>query len=354
MARVLALACLWSAILTAPAAAQDRHAPVIRRIAFDTVAGSQDFFGEDSDWQTVYIVDAYTGLEIRKGWQASVRPVVKRVRGDWKAHFDQMSLRHEVQRGASWRFEGGKFSSPIGLGMTELRPNLNGGVLWWHRPYYMPLPSLGPGLPRVSLISAVYPLGGSASLSTLRWDARAAVVDRAPVEFWDGWAGSHRGANAILGGGFRPRQGLRVGAGSAWGRYAAPTATRSAQAYVMANVEGEFAFHYTKVSGEWTRDRFETEWGGRVASGWTVQAQQTMTPRLFVHSRGSFIRAPEAIAAAPESFVWRHYRVIETTAGYRLSPDITVRVAHAAMRSCGAEAIDNQIGVSAIWAKRWW
>jgi hypothetical protein len=357
MNRACALACVWCVIAAGPAAAQtgqDRQGPATRRIAFDTVAGTQDFFGEDSDWQTVYIVDAYTGIAFDRAWQVSFRPVLKRVRGEWTAHVDQLSVRHEFQRGASWRFEAGRFSSPIGLGMTELRPNLNAGVLWWHRPYYMPLPSLGPGLPRVSLISAVYPIGGSAAVSTGRWDARAAVVDRAPVEFWDGWAGSHRGPNVILGGGISPRQGVRIGAGSAWGHYAAPSDSRGAESYVMANVEGEAAFGYTRISGEWTRDQFHTAWGNRTASGWTVQGQQTLSPRLFLHSRATFIRSPEALASAPQNVVWRQYRVIETTAGYRLNPDITLRIAHAAMRPFGATSTDNQIGMSFIWARRWW
>jgi hypothetical protein len=354
MVRAGAFACLCCVLAAVPAAAQDRPSLNTRRIAFDTVAGSQDFFGETSDWQTVYIVDAFTSIGFDRGWQVSVRPVLKRVRGEWTARVDQLSVRHELRRGANWRFEGGRFSSPIGLGMTELRPNLNAGVLWWHRPYYMPLPSFGPGLPRVSLISAVYPIGGSAAVSSDHWDARAAVVDRAPVEFWDGWAGSHRGANAILGAGLSPRQGIRFGAGSAWGHYAAPTESRGAESYVMANVEGEVAFGFTRISGEWTRDRFHTAWGSRIASGWTLQAQQTITPRLFVHSRATAIRSPEAVASTPQNVVWREYRVIETTAGVRLNPDITLRVAHAAMQPFGSSTTDNQLGLSLIWAKRWW
>ena len=68
--------------------------------------------------------------------------------------------------------------------MTENRASLNAGILWWHRPYYMPLPSLGADLPRVSLISTVYPWGAQMAASDDHWDVRAAVVDRPPVEFW--------------------------------------------------------------------------------------------------------------------------------------------------------------------------
>lgn len=336
-----------------PAAAQDRRTTVSRRVALDTVVGSQDFFREDSDWQTVLIVDTFSSVELWRGWQVSLRPVVKRIRGEWDTYLDQISVRYEFKRQGNWRIEAGRFPSSIGAGLTEQRPNLNGGVLWWHRPYYMPLPSFGGNLPRVSLVSAVYPNGAQVSTSRDRWDARAAVVDRAPVEFWRGWAGSSRGPNGIVGFGVTPRQGVRLGLASAWGGYAASTPERPAQRYAMVNAEGEFAVGYTKIGGEWTRDRFETPEGDRVASGWTAQVQQTLTPRLFAHSRTSFIRSPEASSSggAPTP---RRFWSVETTLGYRVSPEITLRVAHAAIKSFTAPAFDHQIGVSIIFARRWW
>ena len=149
----------------------------------------------------------------------------------------------------------------------------------------MPLPSLGSDMPRVSLISTVYPWGAQAMVSQDHWDARAAVVDRPPVEFWRESGATPRRPNVILGGGITPRQGLRVGIAGARGQYADAAGGRSALDYSTVSAEGDFAFGYTRLSGEWVRSRFHAPGGTRAAEGWTAQAQQTLTPRLFLHSR---------------------------------------------------------------------
>lgn len=354
MTRRFAFALLSLALGPVSVYAQTSAIGATRRIAFDTVAGLQDFSGADSPWQTVYIIDNSAGIEIRRGWQVSVRPVIKRIRGAWDVYLDQLSLRYETTRWANWRFEAGKFASPVGLGMTELRASQNPGVIWWHRPYYMPLPSLGPGLPRASLVSAVYPTGASVSASRERWDARAAILDRPPVEFWQGWAGSYHAANGVAGFGVTPRQGLRIGATTAWGAWTDETPEHPEERYRLVNIEGDFAFGYTRISGEWIRDTFHTPNGPQVSSGATAQVQYTIAPRWFAHSRASVMHSPEAVLSAPGTFVAREYRVIETTLGFRLTPDVTLRVAHAAMQNWGLSSVDNQLGVSFVFARRWW
>jgi hypothetical protein len=353
MKRTLVLAVTLSVSAATSVSAQEAQAPASRRIAFDSVVGSQDFFRESSDWQTIYLIEAVGTVQIRRGWQVSFRPVAERIRGEWDFDLYQASVRRDVRFGANWRIEAGRLASTVGLGMTEHRANVNGGVLWWHRPYYMPMPAMGEDLPRVSLISATYPIGTQVSASRDKWDARAALLDRGPVEFWQGWEGSSRGPNGVVGFGVTPRQGLRLGIASAWGRYARATADRPAQRYVLVNVEGEFAFGHTQIGGEWTRDRFETPAGHRAASGLTAQVQHTLTPRIFAHSRATFIRAPEAVEPL-EPALQRTFRSIENTVGYRVTPQVTVRLAHAALRSFSASSLDNQLGVSIIWARRWW
>ena len=130
-----------------------------RRLALDTVTGYQDFLAESANWPVQVIIDTFAAVEIAPGWQLSVRPVIWRVGGEWETLPDQASIRYETRRGANWRVEIGKFPAPIGLGLTENRASLNAGLIWCHRPYYMAVPSLGADLPRVSLISATYPLG---------------------------------------------------------------------------------------------------------------------------------------------------------------------------------------------------
>ncbi|MEZ5318771.1 MAG: hypothetical protein R2752_15335 [Vicinamibacterales bacterium] len=333
-----------------PAAAQDTGQ--VRRAAVDTVVGWQDFYGETADWPTQYIVDTFVGVEVAPGWQGSLRPVLWRANGTWETLLDQASIRREFRKGANWRIEAGRFPSPIGFGMTENRASLNPGVIWCHRPYYMPLPALGAGLPLVSLVSAVYPDGVEVASSGDHWDARAALVDRAPVQFWKAVPGATRGVNGVVGGGVTPWQGFRVGAAAAWGPYAEEPAGRADRRYAMINGEFDYAVGYTRISGEWTRDRFETAAGDVTARGATLQVQHTLTPRLFVHSRATWIRAGEvetAVVAGARRFV-----SIDTTLGIRLAPSLTLRVAHSAVKRFSVDAVDQQFGVSTMWVMRWW
>ncbi len=339
-------------VCAAPVAAQERGARGRRAIALDTVVGVQDFWADAGQWRTQVVFDLASTVEVAGGVQASFRPKLWRVRGEWKTLVDQASIRAEFRRGSNWRLEAGRFASPVGLGLTENRPNLNPGVVWYYRPYYAPLPSLGARAPRMSLVSTVYPYGGQVSTSTGHWDARAAVLDRAPVEFWQQTPGTPRRANVMAGGGITPRQGLRVGVATAAGRLPpAPATAGSGWPYRLLNVEGEFAFARTKVSGEWTRDEFKSPTRSHTATGWTLQGRQTITPRIFAHSRLSAVTAP---AAAGTAFVTRTYRSIDTTVGYLVSPDVTVRVGHAALKSYTLTDIDHQFGASLIWTRRWW
>ncbi len=353
---LVAAGALMLVVASTPARAQEAApgAGASRRVAFDTVTGYQDFFAEDAAWAVQFIVDTFAAVELAPGWQVSVRPVVWRVRGEWESLLDQASLRYEVHRGANWRVEAGKFPSPIGLGMTENRANVNPGVIWCHRPYYMPLPSQGSDLPPVSLVSAVYPWGAQVTTSGDHWDVRAGVVDLPPVAFWQRAEGDARGPNGFVGGGVGPRQGTRLGASRAWGRFARPTSSHEALEYNTLTLEADVAFGHSRLSGEWVRSHFEAPGGGRVSEGWTAQAQHAVTPRVFVHSRMSTVRAPLVGTSQATTLVEQRFRSIDTTAGYLLNPEVTLRVAHTAIRGFGRTVVDHQLGVSMVWARRWW
>lgn len=318
-----------------------------RRVAIDTVIGAQDIFLETRDWPTAVVFDPFVSAQVLPGVQAAVRPKFWRMNGAWELALDQASVQYERHWGSNWRIEAGRFPSPIGLGMTENRSNINPGVLWWHRPYYMPLPGLGAGAPRVSLVSAIYPDGVIVSTSTDHWDARAAVVNRPPVEFWHGETGADRRANTIAGVGVTPRAGLRVGVAMAQGDLTdAPLGD-----YRMVNLEAEYAFGYTRISGEWTRDVFDVAAGRQVARGWTLQAQQTIAPRVFAHARATVIESPEVTAGGAPL---RTFRSIDTTLGYRLNADVTARIGYSAVRAWTGGPLDHQAGLSLMWARRWW
>jgi hypothetical protein len=321
-----------------------------RAVSFDTVVAVQDMFFEDRDWPTQFMFDVSSTVRIATNVFANVRPKLWRVNGEWRPLLDQASLRYEFDRGARVRIEAGRFPSPIGLAMIENRANMNPGVLWCHRLYYTDLPSLGPGMQPQSLVAAYYPLGVTVMATKAAWDVRAAVMDRAPVDPWT--LPTRLGAlkNVMLGVGVSPRQGLRLGAATASGPSQSAVANQTD--YRMLNLEGEWAFGYTKISGEWNRSQFDTPSGDRTAYGLTLQARQTLTPRLFAHSRATVGRAPQVSNRAVVTP--RRYHAVDSTVGYMLNPDITVKLGHTAMKSWTRTTTDHQLAVSVAFAHRWW
>jgi hypothetical protein len=321
-----------------------------RAVAFDTVVGVQDYFDVTGVWEPQLIIDPSATVEVAPRLQLTVRPLIWHVMtGDWEVYMSQASVRYEFDKGTKWRLEAGKFTSPIGLGMTENRASVNDSVIWWHRGYYSPLPSMGGGAAMHSLVSSIYPTGISANTSAEHWDARVAFIDRAPADFFHLEHPPFR-PNGVVGGGITPRQGMRIGAATAWGRSGDLNAS---DPYKMINIEGEYAFGYTKVSGEWTHDRFETPAGERDAHGATLQVKQTLTPRTFAHSRATAITSPVRIAATgevPQRTSW----YVDSTLAYLVSAETTMKVAYTAVKKSTVPTVDNQIGLSIVWARRWW
>ena len=122
----------------------------------------------------------------------------------------------------------------------------------------------------------------------------------------------------------------------------------------MANIEAEYAFGHTRISGEWTRDTFESLASDRVAHGWTLQAEHALSPRVFVHARATGVRAPEAASVRDPEHVTRTFRSLDSTVGFRVTREVTLRAAYTAIRRFDASEVDHQVGVSAFWSARWW
>ena len=346
--RAIRLALTLTVVLAGPVAAQPGGGT--REVALDTVVGVQDYFDDSGAWKTQLIIDPFGTVEVAPRLQVSVRPLVWRVMmGNWESYVAQASVRYQFEKGNQWRVEAGKFTSPIGLGMTENRANVNDSIIWWHRGYYSYLPPIGGGAAPHALISSIYPIGVQVATSAKHWDARAAFIDRAPADFFHVDNPPFR-PNGVVGGGISPRQGMRVGVAAAWGRSGDTTVS---DPYTLVNVEGEYAFGYTKISGEWTHDRFDTPTGDREARGATLQVKQTLTPRIYVHTRATAITSPVTIAATgevPDRTSW----YADTTGGYLVNADTTIRLAHAAIKRWNVASVDHQIGLSIVWAKRWW
>ena len=46
--------------------------------------------------------------------------------------------------------------------------------------------------------------------------------------------------------------------------------------------------------------------------------------------------------------------IAEGTVGFRVTPEVTLRSSYYTRKSFGASAWDHQMGVSAVWARKWW
>src|SRR5204863_654966 len=66
----------------------------------------------------------------------------------------------------------------------------------------------------------------------------------------------------------------------------------------VVNVEGEYAIGYTRVTGEFIVDRFETMISPAVARGANLLAVRTLSPRWFVAGRAVRASTPVFVGAS--------------------------------------------------------
>ena len=347
----------------APASAQSTQP-----FALDSVASIDVFGGENVSNNPQIIIDISGGARISDHVQAYVRPWFRLPRPntptapvpDWSHELYQAGFRYERPASGgrlATRIDVGYNVSPIGLGVIDTRPSLNPTIAA-HLSYLSPMPAFDLTVPRVSAISATYPLGGQVTVSSAHWDARGAVLNSAPTRIY-AIGRLTRPAQApafVAGAGVTPITGLRLGASFAYGQYAtAREVTGPIQAdrsVTIAGGEGEYAFGYTKISGEILRSRFERSAGKAVAYEWFVQGIQTLSPRWFVAGRHEGTQAPPLITATTVGSAMR-LTMAEATVGFRVTPDVTLRSSYYARKSYGASAWDHQVGVSAVWARKW-
>ena len=296
-------------------------------------------------------------MRIGGNFDLRVRPVVFRrsFDGSWQTQMYELALRYERPGTIGVRVEGGYFPSPVGLAILENRPNQN-PVISQHSTLYLPIPRYEPGTPTTFLLAASYPLGAKVTVSGSKWDARAAVVDSSPVRgrpiFGDNLP-PHL-ANIVGGVGFTPYIGLRFGASAATGDYADESEVRdqskgNRQARLV-QVEGEWAFRYTRIAGEflWTR-RELANGDARVDGGW-IEFTQTLTPRLFVASRYDD-QWTEWVSVPDNANRHEPYRRLESTLGFRVSPDITLRASYMTRKGYVVGFWDDQFLASIVYAR---
>jgi hypothetical protein len=340
------------------------QAQTLDRFTADTVVAIDVFGGENVSNQPQVIIDASAAVRIGDRWQLFARPWLRQPRPpagggpvpDLSLQLYQAGARYERSGRVAMRLELGQIVSPIGLGMLDWRPNLNPTIAP-HVAYLAPMPLFDADTPRQMAIAQNYPVGASMTLSTTRWDARAALVNVAPTRGWAIGADNNPDQTPVVesGAGVTPVIGMRIGLSFARGKYATrDEAPRTADGLMMTLVggEAEYAFGYTKMSGEIVRTRFETTAAPASAYEYFVQAAQTLTPRWYVAARHEGASAPAAIGGRAAG-ARRRMRTFEAAAGWRWTPEVTVRSSFYMRRSYTAPARDRQVAVSLVWARRW-
>ena len=297
--------------------------------------------------------DATVSAEIGKGLSAIARPWVwKRPDGTSTFQMYQLQGRYQSRTRLPVRIDAGVITSPLGLSTLQQRSDLNPTIspVFY---YVIPLPRFDTTFDGLQMMSAGYPLGAIVTTSGARWDLRGGVTDSTPARLRTELKRHQRSPmpQLVLGGGFTPRAGMRVGAGFATGRYRKATAALPDARATVFNLEGEYAFNRTRLSGEWVRDRFGSTTGPTSARSFYLQGVQAITPRVFGAARVARLRTPPLF---PGHAVRRTWTTAELTAGYRVTREWTVRGGYYGQRPYGALDWDHRAAVSIVWGKRWY
>jgi hypothetical protein len=350
-------AAVFACVLALTSARASAQPQPVGRVAIEAVAAVAST-SQAADDPFVWL-DLATTVRVGHGVDVVIPPYARRLPGgDWDALLYQAQIRYQPTE--TLRIDAGVITSPIGLGTLELRPDLN-PVVSYPFYYFSPLPRFDQFANQVQVLSGGYPLGALVSWSQGPWDARAGVTDGTPTRSRDVFEAPSPMPQFVAGGGVTPITGLRIGAGLAAGKYRASSETdffsgavdtgpvTNANALVF-NLEGEYAFRYTRISGEWIRDRFETDTGNAVSYGYFVQGVQTLTPRWFAATRLTGASAPVRLVAA---LTQRTRSAAEVTAGFRLTPTLTLKAGYQAARAYGSTDWSHAAVWSAVWSQRW-
>lgn len=328
------------------------------RITFDVVAAADGNGGSEVTRKPTAWLDFFGAVRLTDALDIRARPVVSRrsFDGTWQTQMYELALRYERRGAVGVRVDVGQFSSPIGLGILENRPNQN-PVVSPHSTLYLPIPRYENGTPTTFLLAASYPLGAKVTVSGATWDARAAVTDSSAIRGRPFFGDNKppRMANYTIGGGFTPYIGVRLGAAVAYGPYAADTEVRDRSRgdrnASIVQVEGEWSFGYTRLAGEWLWTRRElAQLDAKVDGGW-IEGTQTLTARWFTAVR--YDEQSTRWTMAPDlSRRDASYRRLETTLGFRVTPDLTLRGSYMTRNGYVVGFWDDQFLASIVYAKR--
>lgn len=298
------------------------------------------------------MVDATIALDLGRGLTVIARPWAwRRPNATLTFQWYQLQVRYQSRTRLPVRVDAGIITSPLGLATLQQRADLNPTIA--PVPYYVGrLPRIENTFDNLQMMSAGYPLGAIVSTSGGWWDLRGGVTDSSPARPRGPLRGGRHPAMAqvIAGAGITPRAGLRLGVGLARGGYRKGTAEVAKGVATVLTLEGEYTINHTRLSGEWVRNRFGSPASALTARAFYAQAVQTITPRLFGAARIARIDPPTLFPDASDT----DRRVVELTAGYRLTREWTLRGGYLRERNYLASVWDHQAAVSVVWAKRWY
>ena len=354
MAKARVAAALALTLVAGRASAQPQE-----RVSIDSVVESDIFRGQNAADRPNVVIDITGVVRVANGWTLYVRPWFSQRRTTtWDKEIYQAALQYEHAGAISTRVNLGYIVSPVGLGMMDTRPSVNPLILP-HLAYFTPMAPLEAGAPVAWPIASSYPLGGEVTISGAKWDARAALVDTPPTRiFILNNTSTNPAATPVIeaGAGITPQVGLRIGVSFARGNYVTGSELKPAQPdgrmMTLANIEGEYAFGHTQLSGELNHDTFASARGNLVAYEWFVEGMQTLAPRWFVAARNEGSSEPPPFSTPTANRQLFH--AVETALGYRLSPEFTFRTSFFARKAFTRTDWDQQVGVSVVWAHRWW
>lgn len=332
----------------------------------ESVVEADVFGGQNVSNRPQVIIDVSAAVRLGGGWQAIVRPWIRQARPsvpggavpDLDVELYEALARYERAGAVSVRLDVGEIYSPIGLGILDWRPSANPTIVP-HLSYAVPLVGFDPTVTATeSVVANTYPIGAQLTASTSKWDARAAVINSSPTRqyYIGGSANAKQTPNVVAGAGVTPVTGLRFGGSFAYGAYAtadelAAGATGDRHA-MIAGIESEYAFGYTSLRGEVMHTSFETATGTAGATEWFVQGMQILSPRWFTAARLEQSSGPPVALRGTE--IQTDLDMFEATAGFRINPELTWRTSYYTRRFYRATTWDNQVGVSLVWARRWW
>ncbi|HET7698560.1 MAG TPA: hypothetical protein VFK57_22785 [Vicinamibacterales bacterium] len=319
------------------------------RVSAETVVSASMLSGND---RPGVVFDATGRIDLGRGATIVIRPWAwRRPDATWSTQWYQLQLRYQTRTRVPLRFDAGIITSPLGLNTLQMRADINPTIAPVFY-YVAALPRFEAAFERLNAITAGYPIGAMVSASGARWDLRGGVTDATPARPRAPGRTDQPPAmpQAILGGGVSPLPGVRVGAGFAHGGYRRATAAAPRGTATVVNLEGEYAFNQTRLSGEWVQDRFRAGTATFTSRSFYAQAVQTITPRLF--GAGRIVRTQ-----SPPFFVSglvAHRTTLEVTAGYRLTTEWTIRGGYIQERPYTGPDWEHQAAVSIVWAKRWY